>query len=109
MFNKPLNLLNGIKILIDHYSKTSDLPFTDEIAIILYSSELKSFYQFLNVRDSDKFKDTIYNIDEVYSAISTNLTYKDGTENQNTIYGALFSLAIEAFNVFEEELILLED
>lgn len=108
MFDRTSNLLSGIQTIIEHYKDSDNIYFSDKIGVLLYSKELKNFGMLVLQKNHKKFHELIYEIDEVYSSVVNHMTYKDGSENKNTLYGVLFGLAIDACNALEEEFELLE-
>jgi len=99
--------INAIFTIIKYYEKDFiNLPISEQMAIILYKDFIESNkFKFLSQEFKfDELRDKAFELDEIYSAISMNLNYKDGTENKNTIYGCLFQLLLAQNDEINEKL-----
>lgn len=102
MYRYSYNLLSGMQAILDYYAK-KEVSLSDRIGMILYEKELVNFSTDIQFKRVEKFRERIYEIDEIYSVAVESNIYKDETEGTNSIYGVLFGLAIGAYNSFEEE------
>lgn len=80
--------MNHLKHLVGYYkSIIHTLPVSEQIGVLLWDYWTTKQYQLT--------RDSVFDIDRTYSSVVTNQTYLDGTEKRNTIYGAMFHIALE--------------